>query len=473
MSAIDLLAIRRGHISAPAGYGKTQLIADSLAGHEAPRPVLVLTHTNGGVAALRKRLAKHGVSSNAYTLKTLDGWAIRLLSAYPSRAAIDIRHLDITRPSRDYPEIQRRARALVASGHINDVLRASYSHVIVDEYQDCSVAQHAMIARCANVLPTVVLGDPMQSVFGFAGRRVDWNDLPGVYPEHHELDIPWRWNNAGAPEVGHWLANSRRALNKGEPIDLNDLPEGVVWHRPAPPNRQARAEAAALRQLAHAGSVLVIGPSAQENARHNFARRNPGMTVVEPVELSRLTAFARTLNLDNPLNAIEECARLARDIMTGLTRAEVFTARIARILKKGPGRFKLTECDRAALELAASPSYTAVTNLLQALRESAQARLFRPTIYNAALGALSRASSGRSEDLSAAARVERDVRRHQERTAGRMAIGSTLLLKGLEADGSMIMNAHTLDRYHLYVALTRGAKGICIWSETDTLEPGK
>ncbi|UEX77717.1 hypothetical protein [Sediminicurvatus halobius] len=197
------------------------------------------------------------------------------------------------------------------------------------------------------------------------------------------------------------------------------------------------------------------------------------MTVVEPVELGRLAAFARDLDLDQPLDAIEECARLARDVMTGLPSANVFRARIARILKNGSARFTLTEADQAALDLMNRPTYTAVVKLLQAQRSSAQTRLFRPTIYNAAIGALSLASTGRFETLPAAVRAERDVRRYQERRVGKMAIGSTLLLKGLEADGCMIINAHRLDRYDLYVALTRGARGICIWSETDTLDPGE
>ncbi|MBS61350.1 UvrD-helicase domain-containing protein [Salinisphaera sp.] len=472
MAGVDLLAIQRGHISAPAGYGKTQLIAESLTRHDESLPVLVLTHTNSGVAALRKRLSGHGVSSDGYVLRTLDGWALRLLAAYPGRAQINAQHLNIANPGEDYPEIQRRARGLIEGGHVDRVLRASYSHMVVDEYQDCSLDQHAMIVACAGILPTVVLGDPMQSVFGFAGRRVDWNNLGNDFPEHHELDIPWRWDNAGAPQIGSWLADVRRALLDGAPIDLNNLPGGVVWRRPAPPRQRARNETAELRELARAGSVLVIGPSANANARHNFARNTPGVIVVEPVELSRLAAFARNLNLDHPFYAVEQCASLARDVMTGLGRAGDFRARIERIHRNGQGRFKVNDADRAALDLVASPSYTAVANLLKALRGTAQSRLFRPTVYDATLCALSRASADQFENLAAAARAERDVRRHQERTAGKIAIGSTLLLKGLEADSCMIMNAHTLNRHDLYVALTRGAKRICIWSERATLRPG-
>ena len=59
---IDLLAIDRGSITAPAGCGKTHLIAEALQRHEGEKPILVLTHTNAGVAALRSRMDKAGVS---------------------------------------------------------------------------------------------------------------------------------------------------------------------------------------------------------------------------------------------------------------------------------------------------------------------------------------------------------------------------------------------------------------------------
>ena len=77
---IDLRAIARGTITAPAGCGKTQLIAHALASHRDAKPILVLTHTNAGVAALRGRLDRAGVPTGAYRLSTVDGWAMRPIS---------------------------------------------------------------------------------------------------------------------------------------------------------------------------------------------------------------------------------------------------------------------------------------------------------------------------------------------------------------------------------------------------------
>lgn len=476
MSEIDLLTIERGHVSAPAGYGKTQIIADSLIGYKEDKPVLILTHTNAGVAALRKRLAEHGISSRAYELQTLDGWSLRLLNAYPRRSGIDPRRLAIVNPKQDYPAIQAAARDLILNGNIDTILQASYSRLWVDEYQDCSIVQHEMAAACSNLLPTVVMGDPMQSVFGFAGRRVDWGILPNLFPEQKALTTPWRWNNAGRPEIGSWLAKARQALWNGEPIDLNDAPDGVEY-TPVPSTTELhRKEGEVIRRLQQHGNLLIIGRSsseakADEKRRHTLARRNAGVTVVEAVELRPMMDFFKRIDLEKPLDSIFLCADLAAQTMTKIQPARGFCNRIERIYTNGVGRFKVTEADQAALDIMASPSYQAISYLLAALRNTDGARIFRPTIYDATQKALSRGCSGNYPDILSAARSERDARRYQERTAGQIAIGTPLLLKGLEADACLIMDAHNLDRHQLYVALTRGAKAIHIWSATSTLNP--
>ena len=158
--AADLLAIRRGTVTAPAGCGKTHLIADALARHNGTKPILVLTHTNAGVVALRERLERAGVAKSSYRLSTLDGWAIRLLKNFPKRAGHD-------------PAIRAAACNLLSGKHINEILAASYDRLIVDEYQDCNLAQHAMVVGAAEALDTCVLGDPMQAIFDFAGELAD------------------------------------------------------------------------------------------------------------------------------------------------------------------------------------------------------------------------------------------------------------------------------------------------------------
>src|SRR5690242_20210433 len=136
---VDLLAIDRGTVTAPAGCGKTHLIAQALNRHKDDKPILVLTHTNAGVAALRSRLDKAGISPRSYRLSTIDGWAMRLIATFPIRSGHDSEILTLAKPKQHYPKIREAARSLLKAGHISDVLHATYARLIVDEYQDCSV----------------------------------------------------------------------------------------------------------------------------------------------------------------------------------------------------------------------------------------------------------------------------------------------------------------------------------------------
>ena len=113
----DILAIDRGTITAPAGCGKTHLIADALTRHTASKPILVLTHTNAGVVALRSRLDKFGVPLRAYRLSTIDGWAMRLAATYPMRCRFVF---DGNNP--DYRRLREVAANLIAGRAIDDVL---------------------------------------------------------------------------------------------------------------------------------------------------------------------------------------------------------------------------------------------------------------------------------------------------------------------------------------------------------------
>ena len=66
---------------------------------------------------------------------------------------------------------------------------------------------------------------------------------------------------------------------------------------------------------------------------------------------------------------------------------------------------------------------------------------------------------------------ERERSRLIGRPLARRTVGSTLLLKGLEADIAVILDAADMDRRHLYVGMTRGAKRLIICSKQSRLNP--
>ena len=286
---IDLCAIARGTVTAPAGCGKTQLIAYALAGHRGTKPILVLTHTNAGVAALRGRLEHAGVPTCAYRLSTIDGWAMRLISTFPSRSAHDPEILRLAAPARDYPAIRDAAWKLLQAGHVTEVIRASYAHLIVDEYQDCSVPQHQIIYFLSFTLSTCVLGDPMQAIFGFRGNALaDWDrDVCAHFPVVGELTTPWRWRNAGAEALGQWLLEARLHLATGQPVDLRTgPPDHVIWIQTVPPNDHSqRLTAARTTAPTAAGRVLIIADSRNRAAQQKFGLDGRGRRSARPHRL--------------------------------------------------------------------------------------------------------------------------------------------------------------------------------------------
>ncbi|EPW5277775.1 UvrD-helicase domain-containing protein, partial [Yersinia enterocolitica] len=68
--------------------------------------------------------------------------------------------------------------------------------------------------------------------------------------------------------------------------------------------------------------------------------------------------------------------------------------------------------------------------------------------------------------FEAASIIRERLRQEGDRRVPRRAIGSTLLLKGLEADHCLILNAQNrgMNAKHIYVALSRGAKSVTIFS---------
>jgi DNA helicase-2/ATP-dependent DNA helicase PcrA len=470
---IDLLAIERGTVTAPAGCGKTHLIADALTRHASVKPILVLTHTNAGVVALRGRLDRLSVPSKAYRLSTIDGWAMRLISTFPSRTAHNPDLLKLAHPGTDYPNIRVAAAKLLKAGHINDVLAASYARLIVDEYQDCSIRQHAVVSYAAQTLPTCILGDPMQAIFGFgADDLAEWDEQVCAYfPLAGELTTPWRWINAGTEPLGRWLLDVRGRLSRGEPIDLRAAPDGVSWvELDGTEDHQRRLRAARVRPPGRDGCVLIIGDSTNPDGQRQFASQTPGAVTVEAVDLRDLVSFARGFDLNRP-DALERLANFAQSVMRNVGAADL--VRRVQTLMRGTARNLPSNVEAIALSFVRAPSHRAAIDVLVEIGKEGGVSAHRPAVLRACIKALQLCDGTDGLSLHEAAMHMREQNRLIGRPLPRRAVGSTLLLKGLEAEAAVILNAGSLDARNLYVAMTRGSKSLTVCSRSPVLNPAQ
>lgn len=194
-------------LAMPAGTGKTHLLV-TIAGKLVERgiSVLVLTHTNAGISAIRSRCLRMGINPVQLSVATISSWAERAALVYCGTSRHDL--ASDRWVQKDYYS-QCVGEALTLLGHewFANVIGVSYQAVLVDEYQDCSLVQHRLVKRLAALIPrTICFGDPLQRIFDFAEEefpdwdavRADFHVFEGVRP------YPYRWTGRNMP-LGEWL----------------------------------------------------------------------------------------------------------------------------------------------------------------------------------------------------------------------------------------------------------------------------
>ncbi|MFG5380875.1 AAA family ATPase [Yoonia sp. R2-816] len=155
-------ATKSGSIIAAAGCGKTEQIVRTVKAigddPTVSKRCLILTHTFAGVDVLQKRLRGLNVPASAYRLDTIASWSLRYAKSYPKTSGIKN-----TNPqhNNDWSAVYPAAEKLVRSRSVDDIILATYACVFVDEYQDCSKSQHALIVglnwTCHVFVPPQVL----------------------------------------------------------------------------------------------------------------------------------------------------------------------------------------------------------------------------------------------------------------------------------------------------------------------------
>ncbi|MEB2474248.1 UvrD-helicase domain-containing protein [Citrobacter freundii] len=466
MNVNQILTSERGSVVAPAGCGKTQLIIAAL-NNPHGKPILVLTHTTAGVAALKKRLRKFKVANQNFVVTTIDGWALRVAHHFAASCPM---HSSAENPKLFYPEMRRVVNSFVASGALSKILKASYSRLYVDEYQDCNMDQHRLIVSLSNQLPTVVFGDPMQCIFDFSGAMPDWvSEVEQQFPSLGTLTTPWRWNNANSPILGEWILQARDILMSGEKVDLSSCPQHIFWHPLSGDYQTDRSSnykvERSILELYPNDSLLVIGASMDEQSRHSYAQGNPRIDVVEQIQLSGIITAAQEFDEKKGKSLADSIVDNVSKMITNVDAA-VTKRRIDTILN-GRNEKPATECEQALCDVVSSNSRSSILSALLQLEKKDGARVYRKAAFKALKDTISMSISSPQKSMFESASIIRErLRQVGDNRIPKRAIGSTLLLKGLEADHCLILNAQNrgMNARHLYVALSRGAKSVSIFS---------
>lgn len=215
--AADLASLGNGAIVAPAGHGKTELIANVAA---LGRRALILTHTHAGVHAIRSRLKRLKVPHAAVAVDTIAGWSMRYSHAFP-RVAQPCEGMP---QGRQWDDLYAGTIHALGVSAVRKVVEASYDRILIDEYQDCHLLQHELAQTLSGIVPTLIFGDPMQGIFEFAGATLSWeNTIYPHFPLIGTLEVPFRWRDKN-PELGDWIADVRERLMRGDAIDLSAGP---------------------------------------------------------------------------------------------------------------------------------------------------------------------------------------------------------------------------------------------------------
>jgi hypothetical protein len=460
-SATRLIAAAPCSVEMPAGTGKTHLLAAAVAiVAESGSRSLVLTHTNAGVDAIRKRLRQFDVPTALFRVETITSWAFSLVGAYSGLAGISVTDAPDWSLSDSY--VKGAASAAEARAVI-DVHSISFDFLYVDEYQDCSLTQHELIIKLAQAIPrTIVLGDRLQAIFGFRGNPLaEWDThvLP-AFPALVYEPIAYRWS-AHNPELGQWLLGIRPLLVSGQQFDFaaHTIP-GLIWIANAFPTSIATV-AHGFRNFNE--TVILLDKWPGDVAAH-ASRLGGSYSVMEDIQGRFMCDQLRTLPPQGDFQLATWFAKFAKECVIGLSGLD--STVMGRLMKNQ----EITHYARTGIEqvlaaldsLRTSPTYEQLGHTAAAIRAVPTLKVYRWEAWDDTVEAIATTADNGESAVDNLARRRERLRRTGRRSHARIA-SRTLLVKGLEYDHVVIADLSKIrDPRNLYVALSRARKTVTV-----------
>lgn len=473
MDIAAFLSADKSMVLAPAGYGKTYTIAEVLAAYQGSKKILVLTHTHAGIASLKEKFDQKHIPSSLYVLDTICSFALNLTKTYhvtkeeiPSESDVN----DLFKFSIEH------ATTILKASPIKHLMKSQYDHLIVDEYQDCSVSQHQMILELASSIKTHLLGDPLQGIFGFRDESiVDFDDesFNPFKANFQSLDTPWRWINAGNALLGKELASIRERLLAGLDIDLSNYSavDVIIGNKNDYTIPGSAYKRTIFSELIN-DAVLIHPNNTSINPRMSFVKQFNQLQIIESIDDRDYYKWCHMFDQHSGMQLIKDVADLLR---------EVGSKTVVNSLLKEDGSFKKKhkQEDKAIIQslvpytnsLINNKSYKFIAQLIEQIKTLLNVTIYRKDFYRDICQILFEADMLGLTSSEALLR-NRNLLRRKGRKIIKKSIGTTLLTKGLEFDHVVVLNAQEFkDPRHLYVALTRSCKRLVVITNNPILHP--
>lgn len=456
-------------IVAPAGHGKTEMITDLV--NKLSGKKLVLTHTNAGVDALQQRMSRKNISKEKYYLSTISSFCMKWCDAYPNTAGIDssVKMTD----NKYYAMVHTGAARIFQNEWARKVIEATYSCIIVDEYQDCVLVQHQIFVELNKTLPVYVLGDPLQAIFGFKEKLVSWKNI--CFDVTRVETYPWRWKKTN-PALGQYLNDVQSQLLPGldgQRVKLSTTPSQEAVHRI---DTSSLYDGTIFRIANQYETVLYIAKWEADTIA--FSKGTVGLFQHdEPQNLKILYEATQLLDNDDGYviakaiyDFIGKCASgVATELKSYDNHIKNGNFEFSRI-KKHPEFGKRME------RLYKYHGHNDMMAVLDWIKNEPEFRIYRRELFTEMQRSIRRA---RDLDISItqAAQEIRMIPGNQSKYAGFKKLASrTLLSKGLEFECVIIdlskVEQNAYYRYsatEMYVAMTRAMKAIYFITDQDSV----
>lgn len=499
---------------APAGYGKTYTIAECLKYTKGKQ--LILTHTHAGVASIKQKLKSMNICPNLYVVETISSFCQRYVHSFCPNKEIPQQGVNSKLDQNYHSFIIDKANSIIESPLVNKVISSSYQGLFVDEYQDCSLAQHLVVLSLSKLMPTRLLGDPLQGIFGFKDTLVDFDTDLSDFESVAELEIPFRWRKEGNNStLGEVIKSYRKPLENSEPINCEMNTKAGFYvikvnegdFNKGDSNYRKKLSSLIMNKDSNPDfdNLLIITPEYMQEVNGQMLKKGG---VKDRLDILSKVDFTKSVNL---LEAIDD--KTFYSLPTEIDRCiasikrspkpikKVFNILCSLFHKTSPAKtknkglndwfsvqpssanidFKIKNKQGAEKELSLklsavvlnlleNPSSESFYHLFQFLRYDLRLRVVRrKDLVNSITKSLKDSSRQGITVHEAMVEHKNLIRRVGRKTEGK-CIGTTLLTKGLEFDTVAILDAHKFDcPKNFYVALTRCCKNLVIFTCTNTL----